>query len=183
MPNSEALYQQVGKDYDAAVAYNSKINLYDTVEANENFYIGKQWEGVTSNGLPTPVFNFLKRVVPFAVSSVTTDNLKLQASPLPGTSAYAIRVVEQFAEVINQQFESIVEANSLVTLIREYMRNSAVDGDGCMHTYFNPDIETGQSAKGAICTEIVENTRVFFGNPNNREVQRQPYINFFSSGR
>ena len=38
------------------------IDLYENVQTNENFFIGKQWEGVRSNGLPTPVFNFLKRV-------------------------------------------------------------------------------------------------------------------------
>ena len=48
--------------YDKALKFNSSIQLNETVNANENFYIGKQWEGVEANGLPTPQFNFLKRV-------------------------------------------------------------------------------------------------------------------------
>lgn len=59
---------------------------------------------------------------------------------------------------------------------REYIRNAAIDGDGCIHTYFDPDVETGQMYKGEIRTEVIENTRVHFGNPNCRDVQEQPYI-------
>ena len=37
-------------------------------------------------------------------------------------------------------------------------------------------METGQEAKGGIVTEIIENTRIIFGNPNERNPQEQPYI-------
>mgnify|MGYP000003549762 CR=1 FL=1 len=52
--------QKVSAEYQAGVQFNQGIQLYDCVNVNENFFIGKQWEGVHSNGLPTPVFNFLK---------------------------------------------------------------------------------------------------------------------------
>ena len=71
--------QKVSKEYEAGLSFNQGIELYDCVQTNENFFIGKQWEGVKSNGLPTPVFNFLKRVVLFSVANVSTDNLKLHA--------------------------------------------------------------------------------------------------------
>jgi hypothetical protein len=48
-------------EYEKGVDFKNQLNLYDTVRSNEDFYIGKQWEGVQSNGLPTPVFNFIKR--------------------------------------------------------------------------------------------------------------------------
>lgn len=58
------------------------------------------------------------------------------------------------------QFEALFEYNKLAKQLREFMRNSAVDGDGCIYSYFDPDAETGQTAKGTIKTEIMENTRV-----------------------
>ena len=69
--------------YEESERFNSAIDLYDTVRVNENFYIGKQWEGVKSNGLPTPQFNFLKRVVGFIVATITTDAVKVTAAPRP----------------------------------------------------------------------------------------------------
>lgn len=165
---------KVFKQYSEGIGFNSRMNLDEEVENNENFFIGKQWEGVQTNGLPAPVFNFLKRVTLFTVASTTTDNLKLNATPLgnKGTKKKHYKVTN----IINNEFEALFENNSVVDLMRESMRNAAVDGDGCTYTYWDADIETGQSAKGGIVTEVIENTRVFFGNPNDRRVQRQPYI-------
>lgn len=160
--------------YQSGLAYNNAINLDDTVRVNENFYIGKQWEGVNSNGLPTPQFNILKRVVGFVVATITTDNIKVNASALnnvPGEDKLTDPV-----RVVNEEFDAIVERNDIPALIREYARNAAVDGDGCIYTYWDDKAETGQTATGAICSEIIDNTNVFFGNPNDKNVQSQPWI-------
>lgn len=169
-PTADSIF----KELDKGRQFNTQIKLEDTVRSNENFFIGKQWEGVNSNGLPTPQFNFLKRVVLFQVASILSDNIKMQASPL--SMAYEQKLVSQMAEVVTNEFERIFEYNKMGNLLREYMRNAAVDGDGCLYTYWDADAETGQDYKGAIKTEIIENTRVHFGNPNEREIQRQPYI-------
>lgn len=166
----------VSKRYDKGVMFNTQINLYDTVTENENFFIGKQWEGVEANGLPTPVFNFLKRVTLFQIATISSDNLSMQATPLNSTSRYGLADLEQVTDVINKQFAEVFERNKIVTKVREFMRNAAVDGDGATYSWFDPDMETGQEAKGGIVTEIIENTRIIFGNPNERNVQEQPYI-------
>ena len=45
-------------EYNRGVAYNTGIELYETVERNENFYNDKQWEGVNAPDIDKPVFNF-----------------------------------------------------------------------------------------------------------------------------
>ena len=168
--------QGVYAEYNAGLRFCEGIDLYDTVQVNENFFIGKQWEGVKSNGLPTPVFNFLKRVVLFSVANISTDNLKLHAKPMAGGSGIPTWVLEAYSGVLNDQFAAIFEENKMGGCIREYCRNAAVDGDGCLYTYWDDSIETGQSAKGGIRTEVLQNTQVLFGNPNSRDVQSQPYL-------
>lgn len=164
--------EEIWRKYQKGLGFNARLGLDEEVENNENFFIGKQWEGVQSNGLPTPVFNFLKRATLFTIATVTSENVKLQASPLGGETAEN----GQITALINREFERIFEMGSLGGLLREYARNAAVDGDGCTYTYWDPQLETGQTARGGIVTELVENTRVFFGNPNDRRVQKQPYI-------
>ena len=162
------------KYYDRGLGFNTQIQLEPNVKVNRNFYIGKQWEGVEANGLPTPQINILKRVVGFIVASITTDNIRVTASALAntvGTNSY-----KHLVEIVNNEFEAIIERNNIPSMMREFCRNAAVDGDGCMYTYWDADAETGQSAKGAIVTEIVDNQRVFFGNPNDNRVQSQPWI-------
>lgn len=160
--------------YQKALTFNSSIKLNNTVKVNENFYIGKQWEGVNSNGLPTPQFNFLKRVVGFIVATITTDNIRVNASALAKT-ANTSSLVEP-TRIVNEEFEALTEQNKIPSLMRIFARNAAVDGDGCLYSYWDAEAETGQDAKGTVRTEVIENTNVFFGNPNNRDVQTQPWI-------
>lgn len=172
----EPNHEEINKKFDKCFQFNQQFGLYDTVEVNENFFIGNQWEGVQSNGLPTPVLNFLKRVVNFQVATITSDNIAMQATPLPSASPDDSKTVEGIAEVLNHQYAAIMERNNMVNLLRQFARNAAVDGDGCIYCWFDPTIENGQKVKGEIVAEVIENTRVHFGNPNCREVQEQPYI-------
>lgn len=181
-PGFDKVYQLYGK----GVGFNQQIELYQNVENNENFYVGKQWEGVQSNGNPTPVFNIIRRVTSFQVSKITADNFTIQTKPLNAIMQYTGAAedtedtqkysVEQICDIINKQFTGLIERNKLVSLNREFVRNAAVDRDACLYTWFDPDVETGQEAKGDIRTELVENTRVYFGNQNDKGVENQPYI-------
>jgi hypothetical protein len=169
--------QTVWNEFYRDCSFKAGLNLYETVEGNENFYIGKQWENVRSNGLPTPVFNFIKRIILYVVASTSTDNLKMNASPLSSSLAVPLNVdMPRLIQIINSQFVALFEQNKVGKQSREFMRNAAVDGDACIYSWFDPEAETGQTAKGTIRTEILENTRVGFGDPNNRDVQSQPYI-------
>jgi len=162
------------KLYQKGLDYDRTLNLFDTVKVNENFFIGKQWEGVVSNGLPTPVFNVLKRTCSFIVASITSDNLKVSATPLAATAN--TKALIEPARIVNEELDALTERNRIPALVGEYARNAAVDGDGCLYTYWDDEEETGQDAKGGIKTEVVENTRVYFGNPSDRHVQSQPWI-------
>ena len=169
-------HEQIIKNFEKACSFNEQINLFDQVTVNENFFIGNQWEGVESNGLPTPTYNMFKRVINFQVSTITSDNLVLRAIPMVSTAPVQMKELERIAEIVSQQFAAIVKRNRLVAKNREFLRNAAVTGDGCMHFYFDPTIENGQDVKGEIVAEVIDNLRVMFGNPNSRDVQSQPYI-------
>ena len=162
------LYQQ-GRDFNVA------INLEDTVQKNENFYVGKQWEGIKANGLPTPQFNMLKRVVGFIVASINSDNLKVNATAMEAAENTA--ELDIMVQIVNDEFAAIMERENVPSLTREFTRNAGVDGDGCIYTFWDADAKTGQKkVKGCIRSELVENDRVYFGNPNDRHVQSQPWI-------
>lgn len=168
--------EEILKRYESGYNFNQRIGLYDKVKVNEDFFIGNQWEGVQSNGLPTPTYNMFKRVINFQVSTITSDNMAIQVTGMPSTSGYTMKQLDRICEVINHQLASIMERNKIVAKNREFLRNAAVTGDGCMHFYFDPTVENGQMVKGEIKAEVLDNLRVMFGNPNCRDVQRQPYI-------
>lgn len=157
--------QGVYREYLRGVDFNLSLDLYRTVETNENFFMGRQWEGVRANGLPTPVFNFLKRVVLFSVANIISGKLKLHASPMETVTSHAGETV---SEILNDEFHAIFERNHIPGLLRTLCRAAAVDGDGCLYTYWD-------GAQG-IVTEFLPNTAVLFGNPASGKVESQPYI-------
>lgn len=162
------------KLYQKSVDFKTSLNLFDTVKTNENFFIGKQWEGVDSNGLPTPVFNIIKRVVSFITATITSDNIKVTASPMP--NAVDNGQLQKIVNIVNDELTYVFERNKIPALERRFARNAAVDGDGCIYTYWDQNIETGQAVKGGIKSEIISNQRVHFGNANDPDVQSQPWI-------
>ena len=169
------LNEKIWKQYCAGLDFNNKLRLVENVTNNENFFIGRQWEGVQANGLPTPVFNILKQIVLHQVATITSDNFTISATPLRASAND--KRLEMVSQVVNSELRALFKVNKLPNLSRIMMRNAAVDGDGCMFTYFDPDAPTGlDGIRGAIKTEIIDNTRVLFGNPNSRNVQSQPYI-------
>lgn len=169
-------FEQVWNRFQAGYDFNSQINLYDQVTVNENFFVGNQWEGVESNGLPTPTFNMFKRVVNFQVSTISPEEIAYRVLNMFPVSNQDARELERVAEIVKNQLQAISKRNHMAGKNREFLRNAAVCGDGCIHVYFDPTVENGQDVKGEIMAELVDNLRVMFGNPNCREVQKQPFI-------
>lgn len=66
----------------------------------------------------------------------------------------------------------------------QVLRNAYISGTGLLFTYWDGNIETGLYAdeeqttaiKGDICCEVLDVENVVFGDPNNDDVQSQPYI-------
>jgi hypothetical protein len=80
------------------------------------------------------------------------------------------------ASIVAEQAERIIEQSDAKALTRDKVRDAAVDGDGLVYYYFDPDAETGQDAKGEIRMEGIENINFHPANPYIHGIQDQPYI-------
>lgn len=162
---------EIWGEYQKAVSYNQGIDLYDTVKKNENFFIGRQWEGLNAPDLAKPVINVLRRVVSYFISMIVADDIGVAFTPFITTGERTKK-----ADIWSREVERIIELSEIKEKSREVIRNAAVDGDGALYFYFDSAAETGQLARGAIACEVVDNTNVMFGNPYSTDVQKQPYI-------
>jgi len=161
----------VWKKYQNGVSYNNSISLYDTVETNENFYIGKQWEGLNAPDLEKPVLNIFSRAIPYFNSQIISDDIGVDIKTYKETG-----LPFDIDKILSSEVEKVIEQSKAKTKNRDAIRNAAVDGDCCFYLRFNSTQETGQFAKGKIEIETVDNTNIIFGNPFIDEVQEQPYI-------
>lgn len=164
--------------YEKGLLFYEQINLPETVKSNRNFFIGKQWEGVQANGLPTPVFNILKRTCGFTVATISSDDLKLNATTLENSAGK--EELQTLVNAVNDECAALMEHNEVPALARELARAAAVDGSGCLYSWWDPDVPVGNGVMGAVKTELVAVENVIFGDPNDRDVQDQPYIQIAS---
>jgi len=163
--------RSVWAEYRKSVDYKTSIDLYETVKRNENFYVGKQWEGVNAPDLPKPTLNILKRVVAYFTAMIVSDDVTAEFIPYAPDAA-----MEKLCRILKSECEKVMEEGKLRHKHREVIRNAAVDGDACLYLWFDPEAETGMEAKGAIRAELIENTNVHYANPYSAEVQKQPYL-------
>ncbi len=161
----------VWAEYQKGVSYNEGIGLYEQVRVNENFYVGRQWEGLYAPDLDKPVINVLKRVVSYFISMIVADDVSVSFTPFQQDAG-----AEQACRVLSGETARVIEQTGLKDLSRDVIRNAAVDGDGCLYFYFDPDAETGGPARGRVCAELIDNTDVHFGAPGVQDVQKQPYL-------
>ena len=165
--NTDLTPQGVFSEYERGESYNRRIELYENVRKNEDFYIGEQWKGVYAPDLEKPVLNFIKRTVSYLISMIVSDDVGVSVTPSDrGADALFL------ADTLGGEVESVIEHTKAKTLARDMLKSCAVDGDGCFYFWFEP---TG-GASGRIRIENIDNTRIIFGNPYCREVEDQPYI-------
>lgn len=136
----------VWHEYEKARSYNEAIDLYNTVEKNEDFYIGEQWRGVHAPNLDKPVFNILARVVKFFISSIMSDDI--------GVSLEAFDETEEdkpMLDMVAEQMDAVMENTAYKKKCREVIRNAAV---GQPYTrsggniYYATDREYAKLARG-----------------------------------
>lgn len=166
--------EEIFREYEKGVAFNQRLGdggLYEAVEQYENFYIGRQWEGVLAPDLEKPVLNFTHRVVSYCISMLVADDIGVSLAPFR-----LDKTREAVCRVLSGEVTRVVERSRLKTEAREALRASAVDGDTCIYFYLDEEQSRGEAAKGEIACVLVENTKVIFGNPYNCRVEAQPYI-------
>lgn len=157
--------------YERGQDYKRSIGLYDQVRQNENFFQGRQWEGLRVTTLDPLIFNVIRRCVNLFVSMLVSDDVSVSVSPFGGGE----KAIETEA-VLREAYAAAIERSGVKRLGRHLLRNACVDGDGCFYVHFDPDLETGQAAKGDIAVECIDNTNLYFGNTATDIVERQPYI-------
>jgi hypothetical protein len=175
---------QAWKEYEDGKNYNIKLNLYSINDRNERFYADDQWNGFDSGGNPTPVFNIYKRVINYYIASILKQPVKLTFVPMLSNEDINENDddfeeqtnINEAAELITSYMESLRERWKLDTLNRQLLLDAANTGDMSTYMYWNPNIETGQDSLGDIDLEIKDGVDVYFGNPNQVDKEKQPYI-------
>ena len=154
--------KSIMEEYRKCTNYNLLQDYYNKTQQHENFYIGKQWEGVYAPDLDKPVLNFIRRVCSFLTAMVAGEEINVFITPYSNTENNV-----RTADIMNMQLEKIVESCKLKTTAYNVVMDAAVTGDGYLHWYYNGD---------SVSCEILRSTNILFANPYISDIQKQPFI-------
>lgn len=165
--------ENIWKEYQKCIDYKSAIELFDNVEMNRNFYIGKQWEGVNAPNIEKPVINIMSKFVDYATSMIISDDIAVSCDIDESVEENTRNAIEYItSNLINQVFEQ----TKFKRKTRKFIKDAAITGDGFFYWYYDPKKNPRGKYKGGICLEHIESTNIGFGNPAEIEVEKQPYI-------
>lgn len=177
--------EEIWQEYRDGLDFNSRIGLDETVKINNNFYNDRQWEGVSAPDLDKPCFNIIKPAVNYYVSQLVSDDVGASIEVESGAANEPSGVAaeggvmgtgEFLGKVMREAVAEVLEQTEANYKHRLLLKRMALDGDMVLHSYFDQSRDSGQEVRGQICTEIINNTDIFFGNPASGEVEEQPYI-------
>lgn len=162
--------------YEAGKNYKRRIGLYKTVRENERFYRGDQWHMISSNNLPRPVFNVVKRIVDHLCCTIAPSRVSIryldENLPYSSDPDKSKAIFELLTDNARYRWERSKMDAKLYSLITD----AAITGDGVLYCYWRHDANGDGLYLGDIETDIIDNVNVFVADVNKSDIQTQDYI-------
>lgn len=163
---------EIIQQYEDGKAYKKRMGFYTKWPEYERFKAGDQWPAATprTQMLPRPVFNIIELIESHKVSSVMNEHIKMVFSTDEEQFADAADLFSRFSETT---WERVKQDD----LNEEALEDASNRGTCVMHYYWDNDIKGGNTVKyqGDMCGEVIDPMNWFPGNPQQRDMQKQPY--------
>ncbi len=170
--------------YKNGLAYQTAMGFADSFPQCVDFKEGRQWPPATkaTRNLPRPVFNLCDRCVRTKRANILNQTIKLVYSPaegLPGDDDDdTLRREEEGAGAFTDFAQTLWNELHQDSLNEDFIDDAATLGTGIFHYYWDADAAAGtrRPYRGALRGETIDPACVFFGDPQETDVQAQPYI-------
>ena len=156
------LYEQ-GRDY------CNMLRMYSDTDRNYRMYNGDQWNGLKVSGIEPVQLNIIKPIVKYKIGNINSNLWAIVYNSENFESREFRKTAEKTCELLNKRASKIWEADQMDIKIRKITKDSAINDEAPM--YVSYDTET-QMPKN----EILSKNDVLYGNENDSDIQRQPYI-------
>lgn len=155
--------------YDKATMYAKKHGYYTTVDRNNNFYNGDQWEGLLVEGIEPVQYNFIKPIVNYKVNRITKNQraINYSANNVEGTEFRA--EAKKVCDLFNQRAARVWEKDQMDSKSKKIIRQAAINGEVILYVVYDEEDKNPKN-------EILNMLDVYYGNENEPDIQNQPYI-------
>lgn len=176
----------IQKQYKAGLNYMQQMGFTDAWPEYERFKAGDQWPKPTAKTktMPRPVFNIIRYIQNHKVSSVMNENVNMLFSAqenvngMPEEAEAEVKRAQEAGDLFTRFSATTWENSKQDELNEEALESCSSVGTGIWHYYWDSSRKGGLTRpyQGEMVGEVLDPINVFFGNPQQRKVQKQPYI-------
>lgn len=155
--------------YNKNVDYARKHGFFTEVDRCNNFYNGDQWEGLLVDGIEKVQYNFIKPIVNYKVNMITSKlrAVNYGANNVEGTEFRA--TAKKVCDLFNQRAGRVWEKDQMDSKCKRIVRQAAINSESILYTSYDEEDNNPKN-------EILNKVDVFYGNENEPDIQKQPYI-------
>lgn len=168
---------QVDREQKEGVSYFRRVGYLQKWPEYERFKASDQWPPPTNRtrNLPRPVFNIIEMIEDHKVANVMSEQINMVYSTQERDPQ---QEEDDTGELFTRHSAATWERLKQDEMNEEGLQIAANTGTGIWHYYWDNDLKGGQKYPwiGEMEGEILDPINVFFGNPQQRQVQKQPYI-------
>lgn len=155
--------------YEKGRNYCRMIGLYTDTDKNYQFYNGDQWQGVKLKGIEPVQLNFIKAVIKYKVGTINSNLWSPNFSSENFENKEFRKVAEKTCEMLNKKALRVWEKDTLDLKVRQVTKDAAINDEGIMYVDYDEETQSP-------INEIISKNDIYFGNENDSNIQRQPYI-------
>ena len=155
--------------YEKARNYCRLINMFSETDKNYRFFNGDQWEGLKVKGIEPVQLNFIKPIVKYKVGTINSNLWAPNFSSENFENKAFRKVAEKTCEMLNKKASRVWEKDNMDLKVRRVTKDAAINAEGVMYVDYDTENQSP-------INEIINKNDIFFGNENDSDIQRQPYI-------
>lgn len=155
--------------YTQAQMYARQTNIYETTDKNFRMYNGDQWAGIKLRGIEPVQLNFIKPIINYKVGAISQNLWAIHYSAENIDNPEFMETARKTCELLNKKAAKMWEAMYMDYMVRQMCKVAAINGECPVYLNYNEDSNMPE-------IEILNKTDIYFGNENNSNIQKQPYI-------
>lgn len=155
--------------YEQGRNYCRMQGVFRDTDTNYRMYNGNQWEGVIVKGIEPIQENFIKPIVKYKVGNITSNLWQINFSSENFENEDFRETADKTCEMLNRKARKTWEKDGMDYKVKAVAKDSAINDEGLIYSYYNEEDQE-------ITNEILKKNNVFYGNENDEDIQKQPYI-------
>ncbi|MBE5880391.1 MAG: hypothetical protein E7288_10535 [Lachnospiraceae bacterium] len=155
--------------YEKGRNYHRRVGIYTDTDRNYRMYNGDQWAGAKLGDVEPVQKNFIKPIVKYKLSVIHSNLYAVNYSSENFANADFYRESSRYCDMLNSYARRIWERDKMDNKGREVTKDGAINDEGIIYVDFDTE-------KMLPVNEVIKKNEVYYGNENNDDIQKQPYI-------